>query len=124
MFLRLLPALLSLLLLAAHFMRIPNLPAVGLLLICVGLLWVRRPWAAYTVQTILGVGVVIWLLTGYGIATIRIQNAEPWLRMAVILGAVTLFTVYATWHFRHPRLRAWFHTDTEDIQEEADVSKL
>jgi len=124
MILRLLPAILSLLVLAAHFLRIGNLPVVLLLLACIALLGVRRPWAAYTVQAILGVGVIVWLLTMSGIAAIRIQNGEPWLRMAAILGAVTVYCVYAVWHFRHPRLRAWFGTDREDIQDEADPSRL
>jgi hypothetical protein len=30
------------------------------------------------------------------------------MRMAAIMLTVMGFTAYAAWHFRHPRLRAWF----------------
>jgi hypothetical protein len=111
MLLRLLPAILSLVVLGAHFLRLGNLVLVALLIACIGLLWVRRPWAAYSVQTILAMGIVVWILTGYGIALIRIQNGEPWIRMAVILGAVAIMALYAILGFRHPRIKAWFRTD-------------
>jgi hypothetical protein len=111
MFLRLLPAVLSLVILGAHFLRLGNLVVVALLIACIGLLRARRPWAAYSVQTILAMGIVVWILTGYGIALVRIQNGEPWIRMAVILGAVAVMTLYAILSFRHPRTRAWFGTD-------------
>jgi hypothetical protein len=111
MLLRLLPAILSLVVLGAHFLRLGNLVVVALLIACIGLLWVRRPWAAYSVQTILAMGIVVWILTGYGIALIRIQNGEPWIRMAVILGAVAIMALYAILGFRHQRIKAWFRTD-------------
>lgn len=111
MILRLLPAILSLVVLGAHFLRLGNLVVVALLIACIGLLWVRRPWAAYSVQTILAMGIVVWVLTGYGIALVRIQNGEPWIRMAVILGAVAAMALYAILSFRRPRIRAWFGTD-------------
>ncbi len=110
MFLRLFPAILSLVVLAAHFARMGNFVVVLLLLACVGLLWMRRPWVAYAIQTLLVLGVIVWILTAAGIALARIQTGESWLRMALILFGVTCFTAYAAWHFRHPRLRAWFGT--------------
>lgn len=121
MFFRLLPAILSLVVLAAHFARIGNWLVVGLLVACIALLWMRRPWVAYSIQTILVMGIIIWILTAVGIVLVRIQNGEDWLRTAVIIGGVTFFTGYAAWHFRHPRLRAWFGTgrrDEEALQQE------
>lgn len=110
MFLRLLPATLSLLLLGAHFLRDANLLMTVLTVACTGLLWVRKPWAAYTVQTILALGVAVWLLEMGATAGERMQTGRPWLRMAGILSAVSAFTFYSAWHFRHPKLRAWFGT--------------
>ena len=114
MIVRFLPAILSLVVLGAHFARIGNFVVVLLLLMCIGLLWMRRPWVAYVIQTILALGIIVWVLTAFGIAFSRIQNGEDWLRMALIMGGVAGFTAYAAWHFRHPRLRAWYGTDRPD----------
>ena len=119
MFLRLFPAILSFLVLGAHFARIGNTLVVVLLVACIGLLWHRRPWVAYALQTILVLGIIVWILTTVGIALVRIQNGEDWIRMIVIMGGVTVFTGYAAWHFRHPRLRAWYGTDRSDTEEHA-----
>lgn len=108
------PAVLSLLVMAAHFLRLGNVVVVVLLVVCIGFLTVQRPWAAYTVQTVLALGVVQWLLTIGGIAADRLASGEPWLRMVLILGTVTGFTAYAAWHFRHPKLRAWFGTGSKE----------
>lgn len=105
-----LPAILSLLVMGAHFLRLGNILVVVLLVVCIGLLTVQKPWAAYTIQTLLVLGVLQWLLTIGGIASTRMAGGEPWMRMAIILGTVTAFTAYAAWHFRHPKLRAWFGT--------------
>ena len=104
----LIPAGLSFVLLAAHFLRVGNIPIVAGMLVCILLLTKRSPWAKIVLQTVLVLGVVQWLLTLGGIAAIRLGNGEPWIRMALILGTVTVFTGYAAWHLNHPSVRAWF----------------
>jgi hypothetical protein len=54
------------------------------------------------------VGAVEWLRTLAVLAAQRIAAGQPWLRLAVILGAVALLTAAAALVFRHPALRGRF----------------
>jgi uncharacterized membrane protein YwzB len=105
-----LPAL-ALLLLAAHLMHAGLLPLAIVAVLLVGLLAVRRPWAARTVQAILAVAVIEWVLTAITRAQLRMQHGDPYLRLVLILGAVALFTAVAAAIFQHPALRARFRLD-------------
>ena len=102
-----LPAL-ALLLLAAHLFHSGAMPLAALAILLVGLLAVRRPWAARTVQVVLAVAVIEWVLTTVGLAQLRLRHDEPYVRLAAILGSVTLFTALAAAAFQHPVLRAYF----------------
>jgi hypothetical protein len=97
---------LALLLLAAHLLHGGMLPLAVLAILLAGLLWVRRPWAARVVQVVLLLAAVEWALTAAALAQMR--QGEPYLRLVLILGAVTAFTLLAAYVFQRPRLRAWF----------------
>jgi len=88
-FLALLPAALSALVLAAHFLRraalLPMLASLALLV----LLRVRRPWARRVLQGALVLGALEWTWTMISFAEARNARGESWGRMAIILGAVT-----------------------------------
>jgi uncharacterized membrane protein len=99
---------LALLLLAAHWLHSGQLPLAVLSLLLAGLLAVRRPWAARVVQAVLILAAVEWILTTVALAQLRQQQGEPYLRLTLILGAVTAFTLVAAWIFQRPALRAWF----------------
>ena len=108
-FLRVLPVFLSFLLLAAHFSRAGSPILVILALGAPFLLLVRAPWAARAVQVALVLGALEWVWTTLAIAGRRAEAGEPWLRMAIILGAVTLFTLYSARLLRSPAVRhVWF----------------
>lgn len=87
-FFLLLPAGLSALVLAAHFLRRGEMLSVLLCLGLIALLWVRRPWAARVIQGALVAGSLEWLRTLVEDMGLRRAAGEPWLRMAIILGAV------------------------------------
>ena len=91
-FVRLLPVFLSALLMAAHFSRADNLPLVVLSFAAPLLLLVRRPWVARVMQIALVLAALEWVRTLFSIAILRRNLEEPWVRMAVILGAVALLT--------------------------------
>jgi hypothetical protein len=99
---------LALLLLAAHLLHGGMLPLAVLAILLAGLLWMRRPWAARVVQVVLLLAAVEWALTAAGLAQERMRNGEAFLRLVLILGAVTVFTLLAAYLFQRPRLRAWF----------------
>lgn len=108
-----LPAL-ALLLLAAHLLHAGFVAATVVALLLGALLAVRRPWAARVLQLVLALAVVEWLLTAVRLSQLRIQHDQPYLRMALILGAVAAFTALAAALLQHRRLRAWFGRTAAD----------
>ena len=95
MFFRVIPLILASLIISAHFFRHLNYPLMIVSFLAPFMLFIKRRWSLITVQvfTILGGGV--WLITIAEIAKVRILVVEPWGKMAVILGVVALFTIFA-----------------------------
>ena len=100
------PAALAALLLAAHFYRAGALWGVALAAALVALLPVRRPWAARVAQAGLVLGALEWIRTLAAFAAVRVTMGQPYVRMALILGAVALVTALAAAAFESPTLRA------------------
>lgn len=91
-FLIALPAVLSLLVLGAHFLR-SGWPALTIACVAIPvLLVVRRPWAVKVVQAVLVLGALLWVRTVIVLIDERQAAGRAWLRMAIILGGVALFT--------------------------------
>lgn len=109
-FLRLMPVILSLLLLAAHFYRGGELFLVGASLLMIVLMLFRQPWIPRLLQAALVLGSIEWLWTLYLIARVRIEYGMPWARMSVILGAVALFTALSAMVFRGKKVRERYHS--------------
>ncbi len=105
---RVFPAVLSLALLGAHFLRADTQVAVALCGALVVLLAVPRPWAARLVQAALVLGAVEWIRTLVTIAGMRAAAGQPATRMAIILAAVALVTLASALVFRHRRVAAFY----------------
>ena len=105
MFLLLMPALLSSLMLAAHFYRGDHI--VLTLLTCAAplLLLARRTWATRLFQLLLVLGALEWVRTTLQIQAIRIETGRDWQRMAIILYSVAAFTFLSQLAFFLPPLR-------------------
>lgn len=99
-FLRLLPVILSLLLLGAHFSRHNMSFLIIVPLILLGLLFLRERWVARLIQGVLVLASLEWLRTAVILALQRQNQGMPWARSAVILGAVCLFTLASALVFR------------------------
>jgi hypothetical protein len=95
--LRLLPAALAALLLGAHFFRARLMLGVVASLALLVLVLVPRPGALRAAQVGLALGALEWLRTAYAFVAVRRAHALPWTRLALILGAVALFTALAAW---------------------------
>jgi hypothetical protein len=111
--LRLLPVILSFLLLAAHFYR-AGIPVLSGL--CVGvlfLLFFRKRWVPRLFQALLVLGAFEWLRALYLFATLRIAWDQPWTRLAIILGSVALFTALSGLVFSQQKLRSFYRPDIE-----------
>lgn len=112
---RLLPVLLSIILLAAHFLRDGQMLFVTALLLVPFLLFIRRPWVVRLFQVGLVVGGVEWLLTAYKFIQVRQLMGESWGRLALILGAVALFTAGSALVFRSRSLRDRYFKQQENL---------
>ena len=110
--LQLLPVALSLLVLAAHFLRAGNILMLGLVLVLLALLGVRRRWAAQAVQAALVLGAAEWVRTLLGLVASRSQDGQPVLRLCIILGIVASVTALSALVFRTARLRRWYRSGT------------
>jgi hypothetical protein len=107
---RLLPVTFSFLLLAAHFDRAGLVPVVVLCVVAPLLLLLRKPWVPMLFQALLVLGALEWLRALYGFVQMRMAFGEPWTRLAVILGAVALFTALSGLAFRLDTLRSFYRT--------------
>jgi hypothetical protein len=106
--LQLLPVVLSLVVLGAHFMRAGSVVMIAVVVLLLGLLGVRRRWAARTVQAALLLGAIEWARTLARLAASRAQEGQPVVRLVLILGSVAIVTGLSTLVFRSARLRSWY----------------
>lgn len=104
-FVRLFPVLVSYALLAAHFYRVEMNVLMVISLLIPFLLLLRKAWAARFVQVVLVLGVLEWIRALFFYASWRVQVGEPWSRLAVILIAVTIFTVISVFVFRSSSIK-------------------
>ena len=92
-FLQLFPVILSLLVLAAHFSRADNTYFIVVVFILILALFIPKPITARIIQVSLVLGALEWVRTLLSLAAIRMENDQPWIRLALILGLVSLFTL-------------------------------
>jgi hypothetical protein len=104
-FLRLLPVLLSCLLLGAHFLRAGS---TIMMMVCLAfplLLLVRRPWVPLLMQLGMFLGSLVWVQTLFIQASARQASGIPVTRYVAIMAGVTLFTGVSAFVFMLPALR-------------------
>jgi len=95
---RLLPAILSALVLGAHASRNGwPVVVVGLLAASPLVLVARRLWAVRVVQGVLVVGALEWVRTLLRLVEVRQAHGMPSLRMASILGGVATVSLLGAW---------------------------
>jgi len=89
---RYIPLILSCLMLMAHHSRAGEPGLMGLWLTVPFALLMKRRWVDRAVQFMLLAGALEWVLTLGAFIEVRQMVGLPWLRLALILGAVALFT--------------------------------
>ena len=104
-FFRLLPVILSLSLLGAHWYRAGLVVLMAACVLLPFLLLLRRSWIPRLFQVVLLIGALEWLRTLYVVASMRVAFEQPWGRLALILGGVALFTLLSGLVFRARALR-------------------
>lgn len=99
------PVVLSLVVLAAHFLRDGWIVGVALTLALIPLLLLRRWWVPRLVQIVLVLAAAEWVRTLLALRDVRIAFGEPYARMVLILGVAAAFTALSALVFQTPRLR-------------------
>jgi len=98
--LRLMPVILSFLLLGAHFSR-DNQPLLGLFALAFPLLLlIKKSWVPKLFQITLVLGALEWLRSMYFYIEAYEQNGKSWTRLALIIGGVALFTALSALVFK------------------------
>lgn len=93
--LQLTPTVLAVLVFCAHCFRSGLIFLIPPLLISLGLLVYRSGAVARFFQLLLLAISGVWIFTALRIGLQRMDAGEPWLRMALILGGVAGFTLFA-----------------------------
>ena len=104
-FFRVLPVVISFVLLAAHFLRAGQTVVMLISLALILFLFVKQHWVPRLLQLALLLGAIEWVVTLVSVAQMRIEFGMPWTRMAIILGTVALFTLLSGLVFRTSALR-------------------
>jgi hypothetical protein len=107
------PAVLSLVLLGAHFLRSGNDFGVAAASVLLVLLFVRRPFAARAVQLALVLGAAEWGFTLYRLAQFRAAMDLPSTRMVIILGTVVALTFCSALLFETTELRKAYRLEVD-----------
>jgi len=105
---RLIPVVLSLLILGAHFSRMNRDLLVVLPVILLGLLFVRRAWSVRVIQGALILGGFEWVRSMLGYISARQETGEDWTRLAIILSVVGLLTILSGLVFFSKKLKAHY----------------
>jgi hypothetical protein len=103
--LRYIPIILAAVVMAAHFLRSYNILPMLLSLLAPFLLLSKKRWSVVTLQLLAIPAAFTWLLTLYGIIQQRIFEGRSWTASAIILGVVTVFTLWAAWLLNSPKIK-------------------
>lgn len=101
----LLPAIISLLVLAAHFLRYGNLIVIGTIALLLLLLLIKHKISARIVQLGLLLATIEWIGTAHMLISYRLDYDMPWIRLSAIMIFVILFTFASIFVFKTKTLR-------------------
>lgn len=110
-FLKLIPVILSFLILGAHFFRAGLFPLAAISLILPLLLFIRQNWIARLSQVFLVIGALEWIRTLLSLVEMRQAMGMPWIRLAVIIGIVSLITGLSALVFQSKGLKERYKPD-------------
>jgi len=99
-FMKMLPIILCLLLLAAHFGRVKIFVLQYISILIPFLLFWKSKITAIAIQNCLMLAGIEWIRTTVYYARIRIEDGEPWLRLAIILSTVAVLNFATILVFR------------------------
>ncbi|MFA7611514.1 MAG: hypothetical protein WCY51_08455 [Sulfurimonas sp.] len=101
----LLPAIVSLLVTAAHFLRYGNLVIIGIILLLILSLLIKHKFTARVVQFGLFLATIEWVQTAHMLISYRLDYDLPWIRLTAIMFFVILFTFGSIFTFKTKTLK-------------------
>lgn len=105
------PVVVSVLALAAHFLRDAHVILVALVLALIPLLMIREKWVARLFQLVLVLAAAEWVRTLLALREVRIALDEPHARMTATLVGVAAFTALSALAFESRPLRRWYRRE-------------
>lgn len=120
----LIPAIVSLLLLAAHGMRLDQPILMVLPLAILVLLVLPRSWVARVTQWALVLGALEWIRVTLVYVSARQDLGMPWMRLAIILSAVALFTGLSSLVFLTPRVRRRYRLEHDPLLQSSRIDQV
>jgi NAD-dependent dihydropyrimidine dehydrogenase PreA subunit len=104
---------LSLLLLAAHFLRYGEWGLCAAVVSFMGLTFSRLAWIRWIVIAVLAGGVIVWVDTGMDLINMRLAVGQPWGRLGLIIGSIAIVTAVTGSMMLTENGQKHFNHDTE-----------
>jgi hypothetical protein len=110
-FLLVLPSIVAVITLAAHYARFGAYFVSVLLLALLPLLLIDRKWVARMMEVVLALAALEWVLILVDVIGQRNIENRDFSKTAIILGATALFSLVSALLYETPRLRRRYHPD-------------
>jgi len=102
---RILPYVLMIILLAAHFSRGGNDILAGVALLIPILFFVKQKAVILFLELIAYFSAGVWLFSAYQYIQIRSAAGDDWFRLLIIMGAVALYSAWTGFFLRSEKIR-------------------
>lgn len=110
MVMRLLPVILTTLLLAAHVLRFYGILPAAIVLLLLVTLFVRKNFMRRMWQAFLALATIMWIHTTILLVDIRLAHQAPWIRLAAILVAVIAFNIFTILWLENETIKRHYQT--------------
>jgi len=102
---RIIPYVLMIILLAAHFSRGGNDILAGFILLIPFLFIIKQKWVIMSLEIIAYLAALVWLYGAYQYIQIRIATGDDWIRLLVIMGGVAIYTAWVGLFLRSQKIK-------------------
>ena len=109
MIIRLIPLIISFLLLGGHFLRSGHMIFASLSIFAPLLLLIKKRWILLFVQWLTYSGVIVWTYTTFSLVQQRRMAGAPWVRMLLILSGVSVLTLFAGYLLSSDIVKRQYH---------------
>ena len=107
-FLRLLPIILSTLLLAAHILRFYGLTPAIVTFMLLLTLFLRKTWTIRLWQALLTIAIFVWIHTAFVLVRLRLELELDWRRLFLIMAGVMAFNIFSIFWLNNKNIKAFY----------------